>query len=271
MTKYGSLFPEENLKHHCHVSASIVSKITSTRDSYHQSSGYKNFLVIVTDQSIHFIKQRRMTLKSTPELYRSFPMASVQCMSQSQEEEGEDDIVRITLQLERNIVKLKFTKPKAAAHAMEQFTGVHDACKIQLEQERRARQISSMGGSLTGNFSTTLTSPNEATTRQTTGELVGSQSNVIERVLITLRIRPRPVYQPIINRMNVEVLPRNSQWKQLESEKAVIKYPSVDSLFLLPAECYLRMDNSHVTLVWKSPTERHYHLDKCSECLVGML
>jgi hypothetical protein len=59
------------------------------------------------------------------------------------------------------------------------------------------------------------------------------------------------------------VLPRNSQWKQLESEKAVIKYPSVDSLFLLPAECYLRMDNSHVTLVWKSPTERHYHLDKC--------
>ena len=150
MTKYGSLFPEENLKHHCHVSASIVSKITSTRDSYHQSSGYKNFLVIVTDQSIHFIKQRRMvrngrympftyiyayihtmllypcvvkTLKSTPELYRSFPMASVQCMSQSQEEEGEDDIVRITLQLERNIVKLKFTKPEAAARAMEQFTG----------------------------------------------------------------------------------------------------------------------------------------------------
>ena len=57
--KYGKLFPEETIKYYCRVSACIASRITSTRGSYHQSSGYNKFHVLLTNYSVHFIRQRK--------------------------------------------------------------------------------------------------------------------------------------------------------------------------------------------------------------------
>ena len=57
--KYEKQFPEKSFKYYCRVSACIASRITSTRGSYHQSSGYNKFHVFLTNYAVHFIRQRK--------------------------------------------------------------------------------------------------------------------------------------------------------------------------------------------------------------------
>ena len=76
---------------------------------------------------------------------------------------------------------------------------VHDECERQLDQERRAKQLSSFG-SLSAEFASTLTGvSNGGITERVEEGVTGSQSSIFERTLIALKIRPRPVYQPVIN------------------------------------------------------------------------
>ena len=75
---------------------------------------------------------------------------------------------------------------------------VHDECERQLSQERRAKQLSSFG-SLSAEFASTLTGVNNGITERVEEGVTGSQLSIFERTLITLKIRPRPVYQPVIN------------------------------------------------------------------------